>query len=152
MKLSEQDKRVLRLLQQDASKGKLELSELANLSASTLWRRVRELEETGIIDRTVAILNPDKVGAPVCFIVQVNMKNHHAKTLLEFDRLVQKSPEITECYSMTGSFDYMLIVRTSTVASFEEFLMKQVLTNTSVANASSSVSLHRTKYTTEIQV
>lgn len=148
--LSEQDKRILRLIQKNASMSRQELAEAANVSPTTLWRRLNELEKLGVIEDRVTILNAEKVGMAVCFLVSINMASHEAAPLEEFEQFVTNTAEVMECYSMTGQHDYLLIVRTETVADFQKLLMNRILTHPSVENAMSTVTLSRLKYTTAL--
>ena len=150
--LSESDRKLLRLLQNDLSLSKQELAERVGMSTSTLWRRQTELEELGLIKRRVALVDPDRAGMPICVFVSVNMANHEKKDRIAFERFVADTPEILECYSVTGAHDYMMIVRTGSVADFQTFLMTKILGHPAVATASSQIALGTQKYTTEIPV
>jgi len=120
------------------------------MSQSTLWRRVNELESAGAIKKRVALLDPDIVGLSVCVFLSINLVNHTAKVRAEFEAFVEQSPQIMECFSVTGGFDYMLIVRARSVLAFEAFLMDEVLGHKSVASASSQIALRQHKYSTEL--
>ena len=74
--LTEQDLAILRLVQKDASMSRQEMADALGMSATTLWRRLNDLEAAGVVESRVGILNPEKVGVPVCFIVLVNMVDH----------------------------------------------------------------------------
>jgi DNA-binding Lrp family transcriptional regulator len=148
--LSEADIAVLRALQEDASATARELAERLGMSPSTLWRRVNELEQVGAIEARVALLNPDKVGLPVCVFVFINMVNHDKQTLANFVRFVEDTASIMECFAVTGTHDYTLIIRASSVGAFEQILMEQILPHASVASASSQIALRQHKYSTAL--
>lgn len=150
MHLTESDIRVLKLLQRDLSLSRQDLAEEAGMSASTLWRRVNELEAVGAIRKRVALLDPEITGAPVCIFVSVNLSDHQARTRRKFEQLVADTPEIMECYSVTGAYDYILIIRAKSVSDFETFLMDTILANDAVSTASSQVALRQQKYSTEL--
>lgn len=150
--LSETDIAVLRAIQQDASLTTRELAERLGMSPSTLWRRVNELEQVGAIEARVALLNPDKVGLPVCVFVFINMVNHDKQTLANFVRFVEDTASIMECFAVTGAHDYTLIIRASSVGAFEQVLMEQILPHASVASASSQIALRQHKYSTALPV
>lgn len=150
--LTSSDHRVLKLVQQDWGRSRQDLAEAAGMSPSTLWRRLTDLENSGAIKKRVALLDPTILGVPICVLISVNLVNYDAPTRQKFETFVQITPEIMECFSMTGGFDYMLIVRATTVMAFENFLMDKILGHSSVATASSQVSLRQHKYTTEIPV
>lgn len=148
--LSETDVTILRAIQEDASLTARELAERLGMSPSTLWRRVNELEQVGAIEGRVALLNPDKVGLPVCVFVFINMVNHDKQTLAEFVRFVKGTASIMECFAVTGAHDYTLIVRASSVGAFEQILMEEILPHASVASASSQIALRQHKYSTAL--
>ena len=148
--LSESDRRVLNLVQRNWGGSRQDLADAAGMSASTLWRKLSELERSGTIKKRVALLDPIIVGVPISVFVSVNLKNYDIATRKSFEKFVDATPEIMECFSITGGFDYMLIVRAKSVLAFERFLMDQILGHASVANASSQISLRQNKYTTEL--
>ncbi len=148
--LSETDLAVLRAIQEDASLTTRELAERLGMSPSTLWRRVNELEQVGAVEGRVALLNPDKVGLPVCVFVFINMMNHDKQTLEDFVGFVNETASIMECFAVTGAHDYTLIIRASSVGAFEQILMEQILPHASVASASSQISLRQHKYSTAL--
>ena len=148
--LSASDVTVLNLLQSDISLSRQELAEKAGLSPSTLWRRISELEVIGAIRKRVALLNPDKVGLSVVVFVSINLVDHTKETRNTFEEFVNRSPNIMESFLVTGTFDYMLIIRTKTVGHFEKLLMDEILAQKAVASASSNIALRQRKYTTTL--
>nr|WP_070959248.1 Lrp/AsnC family transcriptional regulator [Hyphomonas sp. Mor2] len=151
-KLTPADIRVLRLLQRDLDSTKQELAEMAGMSPSTLWRRVHEMEEIGAIRKRVALLDPNVIGFPTCVFLSVNLAGHEKVVREQFEEFVMQTPQIMECFSITGAFDYMLIVRARSVSEFETFLMERVLGHKSVASAVSQVALRQHKYSTEFPI
>lgn len=148
MQLSAQDISILAELQSGSEEGRLKLAEKLGMSATTLWRRVNELKKSGVIREDVTLLDPDKVGYPVCVFVFVNLKDYHLDTRQAFEQFIQHAPEIMECFSVTGANDYTLIVRSRSVSDFEHFLMEKILSHPAVESASSQISLRQHKYTT----
>lgn len=148
--LSPPDIRLLRLIQRDWSKSRQTLADAAGMSASTLWRRLTDLQRSGAIRKRVALLDPIIADLPVCVFLSVNLVNYDAATREAFETFVGITPEIMECFSVTGEFDYMLIVRSKSVIAFEQFLMERILGQKSVASASSQISLREHKYSTEL--
>lgn len=118
------------------------------MSPTTLWRRVNELEKTGVITGKVALIDPEKAGLNVCVLVSVSLKSHEPETRARFENAIDRHPNIMESFLVTGSADYMLVVRAHSVAAFEGFLMTDILGNDAVANASSNIALRQNKYTT----
>ena len=152
IKLSVADIRVLKLLQNDIGMSRQELADAAGMSPSTLWRRVTELEATGAIRGRVALLDHEAIGVPVCAFLSVNLVSHETDIRRKFESLIDATPEIMECFSVTGGFDYMLIIRTKSVADFESILMERILGHPSVASTSSQISLRQHKYSTELPI
>lgn len=150
LRLSEADRRILKVMQADGSLSRQELAERAGTSPSTLWRRVNELEEAQAIRKRVFLLDAEKVGWPICVFVSVNLVDHEPDTRQRFEQFVQDTPQIMECYSITGTFDYMMIIRAQSVSDFEAFLMEVILGHKSVSTASSQISLRQQKYATEL--
>lgn len=150
MALSKHDRAILKLLQEDISPARQALAEAAGLSSTTLWRRMNELENQGIIRRKVALVDPEKAGLDVCVLVSINLTSYEPETRAHFERDVDANPHIMECYRVTGGSDYMLTVRTPSVSAFEAILIKDILAHPAVASASSNITLRQTKYTTAL--
>ena len=120
--LSRNDLRLLACLQQDARLSNSELSEHVAMSASSCWRRVKALEESGVIDRYAAILEPSKMGLQFDAIVHVQLARHDSAGVKQFLDMVLERPEIVECTSTTGAADYHLRIVCKDVAAYAEFL------------------------------
>jgi DNA-binding Lrp family transcriptional regulator len=152
MDLSKTDIAILKALQEGTEDGKLKLADRIGLSPTTLWRRVNELKQSGVIREQVTLLDPVRAGFPVCVFVFVNLKDYSRSTRLAFEAFVQSMPQIMECFSVTGANDYTMIVRCRSVADFEHFLMEDILSHPAVESASSQISLREHKYTTALPV
>lgn len=150
LRLSDADRAVLRAIQTDASKTVRELADELGMSSSTVSRRLAELEQAGAIERRVALLCAERVGFPVCVFVLVNLVDHAQDTRRQFESLVKSTPQILECFSVTGTHDYTLILRTHSVGEFEHILMERILAHDSVAQASSQIALRQHKYSTAL--
>lgn len=146
------DRRILQELQADASLSNAELAERVGSSAPSCWRRVKALEAAGILGPAVRLLDAAKVGCGVNVICNVRMRSHDAATTSAFEIFVQGRPEILDCYSMSGDWDYLLRIVASDVADYERFLMRTLLSQPSVGAASSHFALSQTKYSTRFPV
>jgi Lrp/AsnC family transcriptional regulator len=148
--LSPTDIKILKELQRSTDNSRQELAENTGLSSSTMWRRIQELEAVGAIRKRVALLAPEVIGVPVCIFVSLNLVGHDIDTRKKFERFIETTPEIMECFAVSGGFDYMLMIRTKTIADFESLLMEKILGHPSVSNASSQIGLRQLKYSTEL--
>jgi Lrp/AsnC family leucine-responsive transcriptional regulator len=144
------DRRILAELQQNARLSNTELAERAGISASPCWRRVRQLEESGIIERYVTLLDPAKLGLAVSVFVQVRLATQVESALEIFEQAILARPEVMECYLMTGDADYLLRVVVPDLGAYERFLMDHLTRVPGVANIRSSFALRPVKYRTDL--
>ena len=150
--LDEFEKRILRALQADGRLSVGELAERVGLSASPTWRRVRALEERGVIRRYVALLDPGLAGVPQCVFTHVTLARHDRAALREFEDAVMNRPEVLECYATTGDADYLLRVMVPDTAAFERFLQETIFARPAVQQVRSNFALRQVKYETAIPV
>jgi Lrp/AsnC family transcriptional regulator len=148
MKLSRTDRRLLNELQRDATRKQSELAELVGMSRTSCWRRIRDFEEAGLIERQVVLLNPRVAGFNIQVLLLVAMTEHTDENRQGFERHVSLLPEVTECFSVSGDRDYVLHVVVKDMDSYNEFLNSQVLKHSAVRSASSTFVLRRVKYST----
>ena len=150
MNLSRTDRRLLNELQRDATRKQSELAELVGMSRTSCWRRIRDFEEAGLIERQVALLNPRIAGFNIQVLLLVAMTEHTDENRQGFERHVSLLPEVTECFSVSGDRDYVLHVVVKDMDTYNEFLNSQVLKHPAVRSASSTFVLRRVKYSTEL--
>lgn len=148
MQLSRADHRLLDALQSDATRSQAELAEIAGMSRSSVWRRIRDFEESGLITAQVALLNPQQVGFKIQVLLSVAMTEHTDENRQDFERHVKLLSEVTECFSVSGERDYVLHVVVRDMDAYNQFLNAQVLKHSAVRSASSTFVLRRVKYTT----
>ena len=148
--LSASDHRLLRALQEDLSISQIDLAERSGLSRSSVWRRIRELEEAGLIEGKVALLNSRQLGFQIHVLLSVSMNKHSVRTRQDFENHVQTLPQVTECFSVSGDRDYLLHIVARDMESYNDFLNTRILDHPSVHSASSSFALRRVKYTTAL--
>lgn len=144
--------KMLPILQTDASLGVAELAEATNSSPATCWRRLKALEDGGVIGPPVRIVDPARIGRTIDVFCQVRMKSQDAGARAALQRAVDQEPTIVEVYSMSGDWDYMLHLVVRDIAEFESVLMRRVLDLDCVANTSTLFALRRIKHTTRIPV
>ncbi|MDJ0941561.1 MAG: Lrp/AsnC family transcriptional regulator, partial [Woeseiaceae bacterium] len=139
MALDRYDRLILEALQQDGRMSNVQLAQAVNLSESATLRRVRALEESGMIDRYAALLNQAEAGLSGNVFVHIGLHREEDSELAAFEEAVRSIPEVMECYLMTGEFDYLLRVVVADMADFER-LHKEALTRLpGVARVNSSV-------------
>jgi len=137
-------------LQEDVSLSQIDLAERSGLSRTSVWRRVRELEEAGVIADRVALLSPKMLGLQIHVLLSVSMVEHSDQVRQSFETHVGGLPEVMECYSVSGERDYVLQIISRDMESYNEFLNTKILHHSSVRSASSSFALRRVKYTTAL--
>ena len=145
-------RKILALLQEDATISHAELAERVGASGASCWRRVKALEAAGYLTRTVRLVDPARLGRGVNVLCNVRMGSHAKPSRDAFETFVRSQPEITEVFSMSGDWDYLLRIVVADVADYNDFLMRQLLAHPSVAGASSHFALELVKYTTAIPV
>jgi Lrp/AsnC family transcriptional regulator len=150
MNLSASDRKLLMALQGDTALSQIELAERSGLSRTSVWRRVRELEDAGVIEGRVALLNPKSLGLLIHVLLSVTMVEHSDKIRKSFETHVEQLPEVMECFSVSGDRDYVLQIISRDMESYNEFLNTKILHHSSVRSASSSFALRRVKYTTTL--
>ena len=148
MKLTRTDRRLLAELQRDASRKQSELAEIVGMSRTSCWRRIRDFEEAGLIERQVALLNPKLAGFTIEVLLLVAMTEHSDENRERFERHVSILPEVMECFSVSGDRDYLLQVVATDMDSYNDFLNAQIPRHEAVRSASSTFVLRRVKYST----
>lgn len=144
------DRKIVAVLQEDAALSNTQLAERVGTSSASCWRRVRSLEEAGLLTRTVRLVDPEKIGRNVNVLCNIRMRSHAIEARRDFEAFVDTRPEIVECFSMSGDWDYLLRIVVEGVTDYNLFLMETLLAHSSVAGASSHFALAMTKYTTAL--
>ena len=150
MEIDRFDARILAALQQDGRLPVVELAEAIGLSPTPCARRIRTLESLGIIEGYAALLNPSKVGLEVLAVVQVKLTEHTDETVARFEREIAVLDEVTHCYAMTGSYDFILQVYGEDLESLSNVVMKKLIRIPNVRDLHSSVVLATVKRSTRI--
>ena len=147
--LDKTDIKILAVLQEDSSISASALAGQINLSVNACWRRVKRLEDDGIIRKRVALLDADKLGLPVTVFANVQAEEHSAEWLDQFSRLVRSMPEITEIYRMSGDVDYLLKVQVENIAAYDE-VYKRLIRSAKLSNVSSYFAMEEMKNSTAL--
>ncbi len=143
------DVKILKLLQQDCTRPVAEIGKEVGLSTTPCWRRMQKLEEVGVIQRRVAILDPVQVNAGVTVFVSIKTDQHSVTWLEKFHHAVVDFPEVVEFYRMSGDIDYLLRVVVPDIAAYDEFY-KRLISRIEIAKVSSAFAMEQIKYTTEL--
>ncbi len=137
------DRSILEALQQDGRMSNKQLASQVNLSESACLRRVRALEEDGMIERYVAMVSQSKAGLPGDVLVHIGLHREEQSELAAFENAVRNIPEVMECYLMTGEFDYLLRIVVADMADFERIHKEELTHLPGVARVNSSVAIRK---------
>lgn len=148
--LSAIDRKILRLLQHNADLSAAEIADKVELSQSPCWRRIHRMQEEGLIERKVALLNPALLGFSITVFVNIKLSAHGRNNLTEFEEQIVGYPQVLECFTMAGGSDYLLKVVAKDIASYERFLRDQLLQRPHVLEAHSNIAMSEVKRTTEL--
>ncbi len=144
------DVKILAELQMNGRISNHDLADKVGLSPSPCWRRVRRLEEDGIIQRYTALLQPDAVGLHITAYAHVMLENHHGETVEAFDQAIEAAAPVLECCSTSGEYDYLLKVTAPSMSAYENFLSTVLLQIPAVRSVSTSFVLKQKKNTTTL--
>lgn len=152
MKLDKFDREILRVLQKDATVSMADLSQLVGLSHTPCWRRVKKLENAGIIKNKVTLLDNKLLNLGVSVFIYVTLKNHDTESLNAFEEAVQHIEEIIECHTTSGDKDYLLKVIVESIEEYELLLKSKLTHLPCVDHLSSTFALKQVKNTTELPI
>ena len=154
--LDKHDKQILRTLQANGRATFEQIGEAVSLSPSAVLRRVKRLEDSGVIDRYVALVKPARVGLGLTACINVRLEKHtesHKRSPMDLFRAsVQTWPEVVECVSLSGEMDYLLRVIVSDMAAYSHFVMDTLLKHPSVQDCKTSFVLDSVKSTTAVPI
>ncbi|MEL7107572.1 MAG: Lrp/AsnC family transcriptional regulator [Pseudomonadota bacterium] len=150
MKFSDQERVLLRILQGNAALSLAELAEQSGMATSTVWRKVQEFENIGLLKGRVALLDPAKADARLCVFATVRLADHAEASIAGFATIIRSHPEIMEAHAISGTADYILKIRCKDVEAYEAFMTHTLLRSPLVKSVVSSFSLKELKYTTAL--
>jgi len=145
------DRKILAVVQKDASLSVAEIGQLVGLSSTPCWKRLQRLEADGVIQRRVALVNPDKVGLGITVFVSIETSDHSQEWLKRFAETVTAMPEVMEFYRMAGDVDYMLRVVVPDIAGYDAFY-KRLIGAAPLKNVTSRFAMERIKSTTALPI
>ncbi len=145
------DRKILAVVQEDASLSVAEVGQRVGLSSTPCWKRLQRLEADGVIMRRVALVNPDKIGLGITVFVSVETNDHSQEWLKKFAEVVGAMPEVMEFYRMAGDVDYMLRVVVADMAGYDAFY-KKLIGTVPLKNVTSRFAMERIKQTTALPI
>lgn len=141
------DLKILAILQQDASLAVAEVAARVNLSQTPCWRRIQRLEASGVIERRVAILDPQAMGFDISVFVSIESGDHSTEWLARFSALLSTMPEVMAVHRMAGDIDYLLHVAVRSMAEYDLFY-RRLIEHVPLKNVTSRFAMERVKHTT----
>ncbi|TKT74753.1 Lrp/AsnC family transcriptional regulator [Aquamicrobium sp. LC103] len=147
--LDEIDRRILDILQRDSDRAVSEIAEEVNLSSTPCWRRIRRLEETGIIKRRVALVDRKLMNVPMTIFIGIKAPRHEMSWLNSFRSLIEEIPEIVEAYRLTGETDYVVKVVVPDIETYDN-VYKAMISKLEFSEINSSISMEEMKFTTAV--
>ena len=151
-KLDRFDRLLLAELQRDSRQTVQQLATAVGLSSTPCWKRVKELEASGVIRRYTAVIDREKVGLSLCVLAELNLTRHSEQDVREFERAVADCPQIVSCYATTGQADYVIKVLVPDIKHYEAFLHETAFKLPGVTHVRSSVVLKEVKAETRVPV
>jgi Lrp/AsnC family transcriptional regulator len=138
------DREILRLLAADASLSLADIAVKVGLTPTPCWKRIRRMEQDGIILRRVAVLDAEKIGLPVSVFVEIETADHSAEWLSRFAEVIRSTPDIVDAWRMSGDVDYLLHVVVPDIAAYDQFY-RRLIGAVPLRNVSSRFSMERLK-------
>ncbi|WP_263603764.1 Lrp/AsnC family transcriptional regulator [Chryseobacterium sp. PET-29] len=150
MALDNTDKKLLLYLQEDSKQTTKELSYKLGLSVTAVYERIRKLENTGVISKYVAILNRHKIDRDFIVLCHVKLTQHKKEYVLQFEREIMNLDEVTECFHISGDYDYILKIAVKDMEDYRNFMLSKLTTLQHIASTHSSFMISEVKNTTAI--
>lgn len=148
VELDDIDRRILDALQRDGSLSAADLAGQVGLSTTTCWRRIQQLEQSGVIKGRVAILDRAKLGLDVVVFVQVRLSTQGRDAIAQFDKAIRDRPEVLDCYTLTGEWDFCLRIVTRDMKEYEAFFLDHLSKIPNVQSVNSSIAVTVVKEST----
>jgi len=150
MKLDSIDYKILELLQEDAKQTNKELSGKLNLSITAVYERIKKLEKDGVIKKYVALINKEKIAKAFVAFCHIKLVKHTQEYVVQFEKDVARLDEVTECYHISGDYDYILKVHVEDMQSFREFMVNKLTTINHIGSTHSMFMINEVKHTTAL--
>ena len=152
MELDDLDIRILSHLQTDASVSNQDLAAAVHASPPTVLRRVNKLVKSGVIEKQVAILDPEKLGSSLTAIIEITLDGQAAEKLSVFESLMQREPAILQCYRVSTGPDFVLVAQVKDMPAYHALVHRTFTSQANVRNVRTFFSVHRSKFDTRTQL
>ncbi len=146
------DLKLLQFLQEDAKQTNKELSNKLNLSVTAVYERIRKLEREGVIAQYVALVDKNKVDRSFVAFCHIKLVQHTQDNIVKFEREVANLEEVSECYHISGDYDYLLKVVVQDMEDFREFMVKKLTSISHIGSTHSMFVINEVKHTTAITI
>lgn len=151
VRLDEVDRKILSLLQQDASLSLDQIADRVGASKTPVWNRIRKLREAGVIRRQVAILDPEALGLEACFFVLIRTSEHDKGWAARFLRALRDRPEVIEAHRLAGDIDYILKVQVKNARAYDRFY-QSLISEVKIHNVTALLSMEEIKATSALPI
>ncbi|KFF26184.1 Lrp/AsnC family transcriptional regulator [Chryseobacterium vrystaatense] len=152
MNFDETDKKLLLFLQEDCKQTTKELSYKLNLSVTAVYERIKKLENLGVISKYVALLDRHKINRDFIVLCHIKLTQHKKEFVLQFEREVMNLHEVTECFHVSGDYDYILKIGVKDMEDYRNFMLSKLTALQHIASTHSSFMISEVKNTTAIIV
>lgn len=149
--LDEKDRRILKEMQRDSNRPVAEIAEAVNLSQNACWRRIRQMEEAGIIRKHVVLLDQDRMGLEITVFALIRTSDHSAEWLEKFSKGIDRIDEVMEFHRLNGTYDYLLKIVVASISDYDR-VYRKLIAAAPLHDVTSSFSMERIKSTTELPV
>ena len=146
------DRKIIGILQLDATRSIQDIADLVGLSNNPCWRRIKRLEESGVIERRVALINPQVIGLGITSFVSIRIDSHNASWLENFASAIEQVAEVVECHRMTGDVDYLLKVIVRDLEHYDAVYQNLIKRVPGLTDVSSTFSMEQLKQGAVIDV
>lgn len=146
------DRRILDALQRDGSLSAADIGHRLGLSTTTCWRRIQQLDKAGVIKRRVALLDRETLGLDVVVFVQVRLSTQGRNAIAQFDAAIRDRPEVLDCYTLTGEWDFCLRIVTRDMKEYEAFFLDHLSKIPNVQSVNSSIAVTVIKESTALPI
>ncbi len=146
------DRRILAALQEDAGRPTAEIARLVGLSPSPCWRRIKRLEDEGVITRRVAIIDPGRLGLDLIAFAHISLTSHERDDIARFHESIQVAPEVVFCYAVTGNVDFIVKVVVQDIRAYDAFLTNRLLQTGLIRSVNTTFALRTVKATSGLSL